>query len=182
MFEFTCALCGSDDAGDTTHHVDIVYGGFGSAKFDETKLVWIGDAPDLSSSDRLCDDCISHFILEGRLEEFTNAMDSEVGKTMSVAGYTTVFLMGADRFYTAICSARGSFPIATEEWDHARITSMRGALEFDPSEKHFATEDNIALGSKAYDLGRAHAAAAVLLNMASGASPDFKDDARCFAV
>jgi hypothetical protein len=182
MFEFTCALCGSDDAGDTTHHGDIVYGGFGSAKFDETKLVWIGDAPDLSSSDRLCDDCVSHFVLEGRLEEFTNAMDDEVGITMSVAGYAAVFFMGADRFYAAICNARGSLPTATEEWDRARIAGMRCTLEFDPSEAHFVAGEEIVLGPKAYKLGRAHAAAAVLLNMASGTSPDFRDDARSFAI
>lgn len=186
MFEYSCQTCGKNHDQDNTHHGDYVYGGYGSTKYDETKLVWVAPAPEaLEMGGHICDACIDFQVENGALEAFRSVFDAGEVDVMSAKGYTKVFQMAAARMYEAAVSARGSVPepVAplTDEENEA-IARYRSRICGDPTRAQV-----ISTGPKgsqhaklAWDMGEAHVMAGLIMGKIGGDAPDFSAAAKEF--
>lgn len=179
MFEYDCQVCGNDHDQDNTHHGEYVHGGYGSTKYDETKLVWVAPAPKaLEMGGHICDACIDVQVESGALEAFASVFNPKDVDEMSAKGYAKVFAMAAARMYEAAVSARGSVPdpVAplTDEESEA-IAWYRSRICSDPTRSAV-----ISTGSKgnqhaklAWDMGEAHVMAGLIMGKIGGDAPDF---------
>lgn len=179
MFEYDCQVCGKDHDQDNTHHGDFVYGGYGSTKYDETKLVWVAPAPEtLEMGGHICDACIDVQVESGALEAFSAVFDKDAVDVMSAKGYAKVFEMAAERMYEACVKARGSAPdpiapLSDEESE--AIAAFRARICGDPTRSNVISVG--ARGSQhaklAWDMGEAHVMAGLIMGKIGGEAPDF---------
>lgn len=179
MFEYSCQTCGKDHDQDNTHHGDYVYGGYGSTKYDETKLVWLASPPEiLEMGGHICDTCIDLQVESGALEAFSAVFDKDAVDVMSAKGYAKVFEMAAERMYEACVKARGSAPdpiapLSDEESE--AIAAFRARICGDPTRSNVISVG--ARGSQhaklAWDMGEAHVMAGLIMGKIGGEAPDF---------
>ena len=129
MEDYECQLCGKTHDEDNTHEGVFVYGGYGSTRYDETKLIWLTDVPDsLEVKDRICDSCIDTLVEDRHLEAFSGVFDRDAGRTMSAEGYARVFMLGAEQMFQICANARGKRQEPAQEMsanDEAEIVRLR---------------------------------------------------------
>ncbi|HDZ51556.1 hypothetical protein LCGC14_0111540 [marine sediment metagenome] len=179
MFEYSCQTCGKTHDQDNTHHGDYVHGGYGSTKYDETKLVWVAPAPDpLEMGGHICDACIDVQVENGALEAFSSVFSADEINEMSAKGYAKVFQMAADRLYASCVSARGSVPepvAPLNDEEIEAIADFRSRLCNDPTRSNVIS---LGKGQKhaklAWDMGEAHVLAGMILGKIGGDNPDFE--------
>jgi hypothetical protein len=187
MFEYDCQVCGKDHDQDNTHHGDFVYGGYGSTKYDETKLVWVAPAPEtLEMGGHICDACIDVQVESGALEAFASVFNADDVDEMSAKGYAKVFAMAADRMYISCVNARGSIPepVAPMTSDeNEALADFRSRLCSDPTRSSVI---RVGSGNKhaslAWDMGEAHVLAGLILGKIGGEAPDFSAAAEEFGA
>ena len=186
MFKYNCQVCKKEHDQDNTHLGDIVYGGYGSTKYDETKLVWVASVPKaLELGGHICDGCIDQQVENGALEAYSSAFLLEETTQMSAKGYAKLFEMGARDMYAICVSARGALPDPviplTKEATDA-IVKLRGSIRSDPSRDtnvvHVARNPEHGLLSR--ELGKAHVLAGMILGLIGGKTPDFSPAAEDF--
>jgi hypothetical protein len=185
MFEYDCQVCGCDHDQDNTHEGNYVHGGYGSTKYDETKLIWVGQVPStLEKGGHICDDCIDKQIESGTLEAFSSVFDPDETNQMSAKGYAKVFELGAHDMYASCVAARGSIPEPvgplTDE-DLEAIEQLRSRICKDPSRSNYISiSQNPQHGKLARDIGEAHVLAGLILGKIGGDAPDFSKAAEKF--
>lgn len=178
MFEYSCQTCGKTHDQDNTHHGDYVHGGYGSTKYDETKLVWVAPAPDpLEMGGHICDACIDVQVENGALEAFSSVFSADEINEMSAKGYAKVFEMAADRMYVTCVRARGSVPDAVDPLTAEEVEAIpdfRSRLCSDPTRSNVIS---LGKGQKhaklAWDMGEAHVLAGLIIGKIGGDQPDF---------
>jgi len=178
MFEYSCQTCGKTHDQDNTHHGDYVHGGYGSTKYDETKLVWVAPAPDpLEMGGHICDACIDVQVENGALEAFSSVFSADEINEMSAKGYAKVFEMAAERMYVSCVNARGTAPepaapLTSDESE--ALAAFRSRICSDPTRSSVI---RVGSGNKhatlAWDMGEAHVLAGLVLGKIGGDAPDF---------
>lgn len=178
MDDTPCKLCETPNSAYVYHCGDYMAGGYGSAEYDMRRLVWLKDAPAILEDDSaVCDQCVTKMVEDGMLEEIKKSGLSE-------EAYKNIFLMGVRHMYSAYLLERKP-PEQTRELDDEGVSAierLRGSIHTDHSSQlQGALELDADFGDSAYNTGKSHALAAVMLGYAGGDSPDFSDAAETYA-
>ena len=173
---FICATC-SGEAGDTDNTGVMVHGGYGSARYDTSSLVWTVRGEGVYPQGHICDDCTDRAVSEGLLEEFHSALGgTDTGLNLSEATYRELFAYGARKAYDAFWEKREDRPYQ-EARDPAAlepaIEDMRFQLSDDRVLARVGSTKRTPLGWGAVDIGYAHAVAAIVFGC-GGADPGFE--------
>ncbi|MBO9428691.1 hypothetical protein [Sulfitobacter sp. R18_1] len=174
----SCKLCNTPDSGFVYHYDDHMAGGYGSTRYDMRRLVWLKDAPEeLDYDDGVCDLCVDRMVRDDLLEEIKNS-------GLSQKAFKNIFLMGARNMYAQYALER-KVPQEALDLDEngvAAIERLRRSIFPDPSthpQGALRLDENY--GTSAYNTGKSHAVAAVMLGYACGESPDFSAAAAAYA-
>lgn len=162
--DFICATCGGA-ASDTDNSGVIVRGGYGSARYDTSSLVWVVRGEDVYPQGCICDDCIDRAVSDSRLEEFhTSLGDKNTGLHLSEAAYAELFAHGARQAYDAFWAKREAGPYheaRAPEALEAAVEDMRHRLSGDGVLTSSSALPRSPLGWGAVNIGYAHAVAAI---------------------
>lgn len=181
--DHTCTVCGAD-AGDTDNNGVIVHGGYGSTRYDETRLIWLVRGEEVAKPGMLCDDCIDGFVAEGKLEAFAASIASLPEGTPSEAAYRELFAHGARRVYSAYWEEMGEAPYARRSLDDAgreSIERLRRMMVGDGDIYNIAQLERAKEARRAMDVGEAHAMAAISLGFGEE-DPGFEEAAATWAA
>lgn len=187
MGDYECKVCGTSHDADNTHEGAFVYGGYGSPKYDETRLIWLTKGLlTLNIGDHICDDCIDTLVADKHLEVFADSFEEDVGRTMSPEGYARVFILSAEQMYRICADARHEKPMPlrpVSSEDVRAITKLRACITNDPTEADQQPIIRKTHGSQAArEVGAAHVLAGLILGYFGGEMPDFSQPAWTFAA
>jgi hypothetical protein len=176
---FICATCGGR-AGDTENTGVMVHGGYGSARYDTSSLVWTVRGESVYPRGHICDDCTTRAVSEGLLEEFHSAVgDADTGLYLSKAAYRELFAFGARQAYDAFWAKREGRPYQEAREPaalEAAIDDMRYRLSGDQVLASGTLMKRSPIGWGAVDIGYAHAVAAIVFGCGE-ADPSFEKTA-----
>lgn len=179
----TCATCGGA-ASDTNNTGVMVYGGYGSSRYDMSSLVWTARGADVYPRGYICDACIDRAVSDGKLEEFHSGPgDEETGRNLSEAAYRELFAYGARKAYGDFWEKREDSPYHAAHNPAAleqAIEDMRYRLSGDQVLASGAAIKRAPLGRGAVDIGYAHAVAAIAFGCGE-ADPGFEKAATVWA-